>query len=145
MTIERILGASGKTSKTVLAIFRVIVILYGLFSIAWIIVGSVWLYTDDNCKDGKIYADFYDMWALTLAILIITYIGVGCCLFACCCILIMMCVKGKLIKKASKEEKSPDEVPAEAVRANDHAEVERKPSFERPANDDDDDVPENAV
>ena len=55
----------------------------GLFSIAWLIVGSVWLFTDDDCHDH-----FYSMWALMLSILIISYIACGLMLLLCCCICI---------------------------------------------------------
>ncbi|OMJ81093.1 hypothetical protein SteCoe_18505 [Stentor coeruleus] len=105
MTIERILGASENANKQVLKILRSVIGIWGTFSISWMIVGSIWLYNDDICKDH-----FYDMWALTLAILIISYIGIGCCLFACCCAMILLCVKGKPIFK-KKEEKPQAEVP----------------------------------
>src|SRR5574343_907323 len=57
---------------------KLLIALIGLFNVAWVIVGSVWLYTADQCEDGKVYTDNPEMYKLTLAILIMTYIGLGC-------------------------------------------------------------------
>ncbi|CAG9334548.1 unnamed protein product [Blepharisma stoltei] len=55
----------------------------GFFNFAWMIVGSVWEFESDGCYD-----DFYNGWALTLAILIVDYVSIGlvCCLLSCFCI-----------------------------------------------------------
>ncbi|CAG9330699.1 unnamed protein product [Blepharisma stoltei] len=52
-----------------------------VFNLAWMIVGSVWEFESDDCYD-----EFYNDWALTLAILITMYTSVGlvCCLLCCC-------------------------------------------------------------
>lgn len=58
--------------------------LLGIFFIAWVIVGTVWLFDDSSCQD-----DFKDGYNMTLAILIISYVSYAsiilmlCCL--CCC------------------------------------------------------------
>ena len=56
--------------------------------LTWIIVGSVWLFTDYECYD-----DFYSLWAMTLAVLIVCYITLG--FFVCLCFCI--CVFGASI------------------------------------------------
>lgn len=84
------------------AFTKVIILLIGLFSISWNIVGSVWLYTADNCEDGKKYLDNGDMYRLTLAILIMTYIAFGCCCCSIACLFITVCVKAKALKGAGE-------------------------------------------
>lgn len=46
--------------------------LLNIFQFAWIIIGCVWLFGDDKCSDK-----WYDGYALTLAIIIIFFIGCG--------------------------------------------------------------------
>ena len=53
LLLQRILVASGVTSKAVLIICYILGGLCALFAVAWVIVGSVWLYTADGCQDGK--------------------------------------------------------------------------------------------
>ncbi|CAG9334547.1 unnamed protein product [Blepharisma stoltei] len=55
-----------------------------LFSVAWVIVGSLWEFKSDDCYD-----DFYNGWALNLATLIVDYISIGA--FFCLLCYIGMC------------------------------------------------------
>ncbi|CAG9333528.1 unnamed protein product [Blepharisma stoltei] len=67
-----------------------------LFTVAWMITGSVWLYTSDDCYD-----DYYDAWALTLAILIVQYVFVGLALVGFLCLLTCF----SLLKKRGEADK----------------------------------------
>jgi hypothetical protein len=54
------------------------------FFITWTILGSVWVYKDDSCKQGTFYADFSLGWRLLVAILAIQYLIFIACSFAGC-------------------------------------------------------------
>ena len=54
--------------------------LISLFQVAWLIVGSVWLFSDDNCEN-----DWYDGYVLSLVILIFFYVFIGLAIVAVCC------------------------------------------------------------
>ena len=41
------------SSKIQETITWILASLFGLFVLAWIIVGSVWLFTDEDCFDGE--------------------------------------------------------------------------------------------
>ncbi len=55
-----------------------------LFFIAWTVLGSVWVYKDDDCKEGKIYLEFRVGWNLIVAILAINYLIFIFCSFGGC-------------------------------------------------------------
>lgn len=59
--------------------------LLSLFYFVWNIVGSVWLFSDDDCSD-----DWSSGYTMTLVLLILFYIAVGImvlvCLCCCCCV-----------------------------------------------------------
>jgi hypothetical protein len=50
-SIYKILQAAKKMNKVFAAIVGILILLMLLFNVAWVIVGSVWLYTSDDCKD----------------------------------------------------------------------------------------------
>jgi hypothetical protein len=60
-------------------LWKVLYFLLVLFNFSWIIVGSVVLFKDPECKD-----DNYDIYAIMLAILVISYICIGIFFLACC-------------------------------------------------------------
>jgi hypothetical protein len=91
----------------VAVIITILILLTFLFDLAWIVVGSVWLYTSNDCKDCEKYLDFYDMWALTLAILIVSYVTAGILLCACCFVSIVVCIYGKELFKGGTDEVEP--------------------------------------
>jgi hypothetical protein len=98
-----------KPESNFVKIIKVIILLIGLFSIAWCIVGSVWLFTADGCEDGRGYLDNGDMYRLTLAILIMTYIGLGCCCCSLCCVFLAFCIKMKKFKSPENPPEAPNQ------------------------------------
>jgi formate/nitrite transporter FocA (FNT family) len=81
----------GKSKKkTVAKVFYIVSGLIFVFIVIWIIVGSAWLFTDSTCNEK-----FYSLWAMTLAVLIVNYIGLG--LICCCgfCAGCMVFIKGR--------------------------------------------------
>lgn len=97
--VIRLIQSYKNKSKLAYILVLLILTLLALFNIAWIIVGSVWFFTDDDCENGKAHIDYYDMWALTYAILIISYIAFGCCFCVLCCFYLVF----KLCKKKYHE------------------------------------------
>ncbi|OMJ91734.1 hypothetical protein SteCoe_5632 [Stentor coeruleus] len=77
ITGERYYSYEDYPEDLYLFILRGSIILLVLFLIAWIIIGSVWLYSDDECKTGKGYIDNYSIWVLCLSALIFYYILIG--------------------------------------------------------------------
>ena len=47
--------------------------LCGIFAVVWTVLGSLWLFEDGTCEDGKVYLEFFWGWLLTLIILIYYY------------------------------------------------------------------------
>ena len=82
--LSQIIKIRRKDSKTLGRIFKAVLICFEIFNIVWLITGSVWLYTDGTCHDR-----FYSLWAMTLAILVISYIFIGIIAGACCCFCIL--------------------------------------------------------
>ena len=64
-----------------------------LFQVSWYIVGSVWLFADENCSD-----DWHDGYVLSLVLLIFFYVSCGIVLLSlvcfCCCFGIVAGVVG---------------------------------------------------
>lgn len=77
-------------------------LLFILFFITWTILGSVWVYKDDNCKHSNSYSDFEHGWKLIVAILAINYILCIICSFAGCTSVIYILTKTYIFKSLSK-------------------------------------------
>ena len=45
-----------------------------LFSLVWMVIGSIWLFTDDSCIAGDSYSEFEELRVLALTLLVIDYI-----------------------------------------------------------------------
>lgn len=71
---------NGKNDKKGWALCcKIMYLIVLVFNLVWIIVGSVQLFTDDSCYDT-----YYSMFAMVLAILVMSYIGISVFLLACC-------------------------------------------------------------
>jgi hypothetical protein len=78
LSLDKLTSPKEQDSVARSAIMISITSLWVLFSVAWTVIGSIWLYTDHSCKDCNWYSDFYNLWAMTLSILILSYMGSFC-------------------------------------------------------------------
>ena len=51
-TILRLLQVKYSKAKQIYIAYGIFFIIILLFNLTWIIVGSVWLFSDDDCEDG---------------------------------------------------------------------------------------------
>jgi hypothetical protein len=74
--VESFSGWMNKGGNFLISMFM----LLSMFNFVWYIVGSVWLFNDDDCED-----DWKEGYTLTLVLLIFFYVACGLLLLICCC------------------------------------------------------------
>ena len=77
-----------------------------IFFVTWTILGSVWVYVDDHCKQGNHHIEFELGWKLLVAILAIQYILFIVCSFAGC----VGCVYSISISYLRRQKKAKEQV-----------------------------------
>lgn len=102
LMIEIFLQKKHAKKKTIQICYSWYYALMFLFFVAWTILGSVWVYKDDNCKNSNSYSDFEHGWKLLVAILAINYLLCIICSFAGCVGVLFVISKNYLAKLQSK-------------------------------------------
>jgi len=75
--LESLLKPNHFQKKSVMRIYSGFYLVMTVFSFLWAILGSVWVYQSEDCEEGNFNVEFFDGWALSLAILSIYYCYTG--------------------------------------------------------------------
>ena len=76
---------------------------FSVFSLVWMIIGTVWYYNNPTCGTGKLQSDFPAGYTLVYVMVIFFFIALG--IIACCCTCIIgsVCVAACAVKKADQD------------------------------------------
>ena len=75
-------------------------VVFSVFSLVWMIIGTVWYYGNPTCGTGKLQSDFPYGYTLVYVMVILFFVALG--LLACCC----TCILGSVCLGACVASKS---------------------------------------